>query len=76
MRAALRGKPENKLKRPETIVSVRIDPATGQRVNPGDEQGIEETFRMGYVPAEGSGSGTPSAFPRNDQGMGTPEQLF
>ncbi|MCY3803170.1 MAG: penicillin-binding protein 1A [Gammaproteobacteria bacterium] len=76
MRAALQGKPENKLKRPETIVSVRIDPATGQRVDSGNEQGIDETFRMGYVPAEGSGPGTPPAYPRNDGGMGTPEQLF
>ena len=76
MRAALRGKSENKLKRPETIVSVRIDPATGQRVDPGSERGIEETFRAGYVPAEGSGPGTQPAYPRNDERMETPEQLF
>ncbi len=76
MRAALHGKPENKLRRPETIVSVRIDPATGQRVDPGSEHGIEETFRMGYVPAEGSGPGTQLAYPQNDEGMETPEQLF
>lgn len=76
MRAALRGKPENTLRRPETIVSVHIDPATGQRVAPGSEHGIEETFRAGYVPAEGSGPGTQPAYPRNDEGMETPEQLF
>ncbi len=76
MRAALRGKPENALRRPETIVSVRIDPGTGQRVAPGSEDGIEETFRMGYVPAEGSGPGSQPAYPRNDEGMETPEQLF
>lgn len=76
MRAALHGKPENKLRRPETIVSVRIDPATGQRLDPGSEHGIEETFRTGYVPAEGSGPGTQLAYPQNDEGMETPEQLF
>lgn len=76
MRAALRGKPENALRRPETIVSVRIDPGTGQRVAPGSEDGIEETFRVGYVPAEGSGPGMQPAYPRNDEGMETPEQLF
>ena len=76
MQVALKGKPANKLKRPETIVSVRIDPTTGQLVDQNSDQGIEETFRAGYVPAQGSGAGTRPAYPQNGEGMGTPEQLF
>ena len=76
MRVALKGKPESKQKRPETIVNVRIDPATGELVDQNSDQGIEETFRAGYVPAKGFRSGTQPVYPQNNEGMETPEHLF
>ncbi len=76
MRVALKGKAENTLKRPETIVTVRIDPATGLLVDQNSDQGIEETFREGYIPAQGTEPGTQPAYRKNGEVIETPEQLF
>ena len=78
MRFALEGKAENTLKRPETVVIVRIDPATGLPVDPGDSEGIEETFRLGYVPArrEDTSPGVQSSSVQSDGSTRTPEQIF
>jgi penicillin-binding protein 1A len=51
--------PEKDLDRPSGMVTVRIDPETGQLAGPGNEEAIFETFRPGHVPepsTEGNGS--------------------
>ncbi len=79
MRFALQDKAENTLKQPETIVTVRIDPATGLPIDDQDsDQGIEETFRQGYVPVRGK-QADPDLMPstRKDDGEAeSPEQIF
>jgi len=50
MRAALQGTPETSLKRPEGIISVRIDPKTGLRVSATHNPSIFEIFRAGNEP--------------------------
>ncbi len=50
MRAALADTPETSLKRPEGIISVRIDPQTGLRVPATHQPSIFELFRAGNEP--------------------------
>lgn len=50
MRTALHGRPETPRPQPEGIVTVRIDPATGQRARVGDPDAIFEIFRAENVP--------------------------
>lgn len=50
MREALEGLPEKHLQRPEGLVSVRIDPATGERAQPDDPSAIFEVFLQEYAP--------------------------
>ncbi len=79
MRFALEGRAENTLKRPQTIVSVRIDPATGSPIDDQDgDEGIEETFREGYVPVQGkpAESGVSAASLPNDGETKGPERIF
>ena len=40
------------LPRPNNIVSVKIDPSTGQRADPADPDGVFEIFRKEHAPAE------------------------
>ena len=74
MGAALAGAPERQLPRPPGIVSVRIDPATGLRIQPGQSGFEEELFLREAVPPAGmppaeSGQG-------RSQGDAIPEDLF
>lgn len=72
MREALAGRPDRPAPQPDGIVTVRIDPETGQRARPGDPDAIFEFFRAEDVP------------PYNDSGNGNggsdterlPEELF
>ena len=50
MRSALDGVPSSEWPRPEGLVSVRIDPETGQPVGTTSADAIFETFREEYVP--------------------------
>lgn len=50
MRAALQNSPETSLKRPEGIISVRIDPQTGLRVPATHQPSMFELFRAGAEP--------------------------
>ncbi|MDR3443176.1 MAG: penicillin-binding protein 1A [Legionella sp.] len=59
MKVALKGKPETELKKPENIVSVRIDPSSGLLARPNQENGIVELFRDKEVPAEEDPALTP-----------------
>ncbi|MCP8900732.1 penicillin-binding protein 1A [Gilvimarinus xylanilyticus] len=72
MRAALADKPEQPSKRPDGIVTVRIDPETGKRAGPNDPDAIFEIFRQSEIPPleEGSQSG------EGKSGQMLPEELF
>ncbi|MGD2056126.1 MAG: hypothetical protein PVJ15_04910, partial [Gammaproteobacteria bacterium] len=59
---------------PEGLVTVRIDPATGQLAGSTQTNGIFETFRAEYVPQETDSVRSPVAGPAS--GDNTPEQLF
>ena len=50
MRDALKGKPETRRKQPQGIVTVKIDPETGERARPGDPDATFEIFRNENVP--------------------------
>ncbi|NKI19494.1 penicillin-binding protein 1A [Spongiibacter sp. KMU-166] len=57
MRVALKGRPERHLKQPDNIISVRIDPDTGELAMPGQENAIFEYFRIGNAPTTQSTGG-------------------
>lgn len=52
MEAALRGKPEHGLAQPPGVVSVRIDPQTGQRASSRDYGAQFEYFMTPYLPGD------------------------
>lgn len=60
MRAALDGDPERWPDLPRGMVTVRIDPETGEYAGPGTENAVFEIFRSEYAPepsASGNGNG-------------------
>ncbi|WP_415895558.1 penicillin-binding protein 1A [Neptuniibacter sp. PT34_22] len=69
MRDALEDKPENAPKAPQGIVSVKIDPRSGQLAYPGQTDAIYEYFRKKNIP---TGYATPS----NSASTNTAEELF
>lgn len=52
MKVALQGMPESPLKQPDGLVSIRIDPETGNRAYPGQPNAMFETFREENVPKQ------------------------
>lgn len=52
MRYALNGTPSSFVSKPSSLVTVRIDPNTGERALPGQSDAIFEIFRQGNVPPE------------------------
>jgi len=52
MRVALDGRPEHAMARPDGMVTVRIDPETGDRAGSGEKGAIFETFRSDHVPKQ------------------------
>lgn len=52
MRVALEDRPEQRQRQPEGLVSIRIDPVTGLRARPGQQDAIFEYFPVENVPAE------------------------
>ena len=50
MEQALKGKAENKPKQPEGLVTIKIDPKTGERAKAGQDNAIFEIFREELVP--------------------------
>lgn len=52
MNTALKGMPHAELKQPDGLVSVRIDPETGNRAYPGQANAIFETFREENIPQQ------------------------
>ena len=75
MESALEGVPEEFLERPEGLVTMRIDPESGEAALAGDAEAIFETFRAEYAPAR-----TPTATARSVQASsaegGVTERLF
>ncbi len=57
MGAALKGVPNATMPRPPGLVSVKIDPNTGERAPAGDRQAIFEIFRKDNVPRQEAASG-------------------
>lgn len=57
MREALADTPESEMARPGGIVQVRIDPRTGERAAPEQDNAIQEVFRSDNVPEEQAGNG-------------------
>ncbi|WP_416886010.1 penicillin-binding transpeptidase domain-containing protein, partial [Marinospirillum sp.] len=51
MRVALEGQPEREMERPAGLVTVRIDPATGERARPGTAGSVFEVFYQERAPA-------------------------
>jgi penicillin-binding protein 1A len=52
MGEALKGVPESVMPQPPGLITVRIDPATGLRMPPGQSGGIFEMFRPEYAPQQ------------------------
>ncbi len=52
MKVALKGTPEANLARPPGLVSIRINPQTGEAAALGEQNSIFETFREEYAPQE------------------------
>ena len=85
MKVALKDMPESPIKQPDGLVSIRIDPETGNRAYPGQANAIFETFRQENVPQQMEqppASSNPYALdnPNSEeddvQDNFTPEQLF
>ena len=73
MGAALAGKPEKISPQPNGIVTVRIDPETGARAQPGDPDAIFEIFRAEHAPTTQE---TPSANGSESAEESLPGELF
>ena len=78
MDTALKDMPSAPLPQPDGLVSVRIDPLTGNRAYPGQNNSIFETFRVENIPKEVEQAPSPnSEYETNssDEDV-TPEHLF
>ena len=75
MRSALEGVPEEFLERPEGLVTMRIDPESGEAALAGDSEAIFETFRAEHAPVRAATSTARSAQASSGEG-GVTEQLF
>jgi penicillin-binding protein 1A len=78
MRTALKDTPPAPLPQPDGLVSVRIDPLTGNRAYPGQSNSIFETFRVENIPkeVEQAPSSNNEYESNSDEEEITPEQLF
>ena len=72
MGAALSGQPETEWSRPEGLVTVRIDPKTGQRTDGEDGQAIFETFREENLPKRSTEADEEGVSDGRSGGDGTP----
>lgn len=72
MRTALKGVPESKRPQPEGIITVRIDPKTGERANINTIGAIYESFRLENAPELLSNE----SIGNSDSEEALPEELF
>lgn len=70
MRQRLDGTPESYVRKPSSLVTVRIDPETGERAYPGQENAIFEIFRPNYVPARRAANTNPDTGSGSDNSDG------
>lgn len=75
MKVALEGMPESILPRPESLINVRIDPASGQLAGADNPGAIFEVFRPEHAPGAGAGEQPGALAPKPGAGL-IPEQLF
>ena len=75
MKVALSGKPERQLERPDGLVTMKVDAATGEATSRSDIETVFEIFRSENVPVldESYVEGTPS---NDGDATAIPEQLF
>ena len=73
MRTALQGVPENMMQRPENLVTVKINPETGELANVNDQNAIFELFRAERAPKQKAAQQLPASGGNNSV---IPEQLF
>ncbi len=69
MRVALEGRPETLRKRPEGIVSVKIDPKTGLLAKPGQQNAIFEIFRQELAPSRETSDNHDHVIPSEEQDL-------
>lgn len=74
MRSALQGRPETLLEQPQGIVSVRIDPNTGELAQANQKNAIFEYFRSKNVPKRQTNESTGNS--ATQPGSNITEQLF
>ena len=74
MAVALKDEPHYQRPLPEGLVSVKIDPKTGERSAPGDPRAIFELFRLENTPSRGNTDKTSGDFNGNDPLL--PDDLF
>ncbi len=73
MRTALQGVPEDMMPRPENLVSVKINPETGELARANDKNAIFEIFRAERAPRA---KAAPNISNESDNQRVIPEQLF
>jgi penicillin-binding protein 1A len=76
MRVALDGMPESIMERPDGLINVRIDPASGQLTNANNPDAIFEVFRSENVPESVEETKQPDVFLQESESSSIPEQLF
>ncbi|GMR07328.1 MAG: penicillin-binding protein 1A [Gammaproteobacteria bacterium] len=76
MGEALKGTAESTFEQPPGMVSVRIDPDTGELAQAGQKNAVFEIFREQYAPTRKSGTGTAGEEATRNPGSGIPQQLF
>jgi penicillin-binding protein 1A len=73
MRTALQGAPEKVMERPENLVTVKINPETGELAGPNDKSAIFEVFTAESAPKPNTRQSLPLGADDKDV---MPEQLF
>ncbi|MCW9024424.1 MAG: penicillin-binding transpeptidase domain-containing protein, partial [Gammaproteobacteria bacterium] len=76
MRVALDNRPETPLTQPPGLVSVRIDPETGELANANHANAIFEYFRTDRVPSHEAETNIPSNNGQEPESSNITEQLF
>jgi len=76
MKVALEDQPEDLMSQPNGLVSVRIDPDTGERARPGQSGAIFELFREEQVPPVTAQFGSDGSPASEDDEEALPQQLF
>lgn len=74
MKAALKDVPDEPLRQPIDMVTVKIDPKTGLLAQPGASNAIYETFRKQYLPTEMVPPSTTAVNSQNDGAIKQPSE--